>query len=468
MIALSLLFISISAQSQNVGIGTTSPLQKLHVVGSTFLNGNVGIGENIPAFPLSFGPALGDKISLWSNSTNSYGFGIQGALLQIHTDVAGADIAFGYGSSAAFTEAMRIKGNGNIGIGTIAPLQKLHVEGATFLNGNVGIGTATPNAPLSFPPVLGKKITLYPGATGDVGISVQGNLFQIYSDNPSADIAFGYDQGGTMTERMRIKANGNVGIGTPSPAYTLDVVSNTFITGNFSNTATSANYYGLVGSCINTPGYGYGLAGQGGYVGVYGTATLSGTGNRYGIVGEAANGTAAYGIYAFASGAATNWAGYFGGNVYTTGTYSSSDRKLKNAIRPLSGALSIINQLNPSFYTFKTAEYKQMHLPEGIHYGLIADEVQPVLPGIVKKAVQPAAYENHDEKNGKKLSDEVEFNAVNYTEMIPILIGAIKEQQVMIEELKIKNKKNDPQQLQIEKLQKQIDELKKLVEKILK
>ena len=86
--------------------------------------------------------------------------------------------------------------------------------GMNTLNGNikmmglVGIGTATPNAPLSFPATLGKKITLYPGATGDVGMAVQGNLLQIYADHPNADIALGYDQAGVFTERFRVKANG--------------------------------------------------------------------------------------------------------------------------------------------------------------------------------------------------------------------------------------------------------------------
>src|SRR6185503_5694023 len=101
-------------------------------------NGNVGIGTSTPGFPFSFGQALGDKISLWSNSTNSYGFGIQTGVLQMHTDVFSADIAFGYGSSTSFTENMRIKGSGN-----------------------VGIGINSPNAPLAFTNTVGKKISLY-------------------------------------------------------------------------------------------------------------------------------------------------------------------------------------------------------------------------------------------------------------------------------------------------------------------
>ena len=153
-----------------------------------------------------------------------------------------------------------------------------------------------------------------------------------------------------------------------------------------------------------------------------------------------------YGVYGGLSTGAYGWAGYFVGNVYTTGMYQTSDRKLKNDIKSLNGALSIINQLNPSVYTYKTSEYKQMNLPEGLHYGLIADEVQQVMPGTVKKAVRPAEYENHNKLNGKKLSDEVEFNAVNYTEMIPILIGGMKEQQAMIEK----------QQQQINELLKEI------------
>jgi hypothetical protein len=72
---------------------------------------NVGIGTTTPGFPLTFASTLGDKISLWGNAGNHYGFGIQSGSLQIHSDISGSNIAFGYGSSANFTERMRIINN---------------------------------------------------------------------------------------------------------------------------------------------------------------------------------------------------------------------------------------------------------------------------------------------------------------------------------------------------------------------
>ena len=77
-------------------------------------NVNVGIGITNPGFPLNFAGSLGDKISLFGDAGAHYGFGIQNGMLQIHTDIGSSAIAFGYGKSDAFTENMRIQGNGNL------------------------------------------------------------------------------------------------------------------------------------------------------------------------------------------------------------------------------------------------------------------------------------------------------------------------------------------------------------------
>jgi hypothetical protein len=97
---------------------------------------NVGIGTNSPQFPLSFPGTVGDKISLWSDgSSTHYGLGIQSNLFQIFTKTNNNDIVFGYGSSGAFTETMRIKGNGNVGIGTTTPAATLDVNGQVKISG---------------------------------------------------------------------------------------------------------------------------------------------------------------------------------------------------------------------------------------------------------------------------------------------------------------------------------------------
>jgi hypothetical protein len=71
-------------------------------------NVNVGITETNPRFPLSFGAAIGDKISLWSNSANSYGFSIQSSLLQIHRHIL-CRYCFWLWKFGSFAENFRVK-----------------------------------------------------------------------------------------------------------------------------------------------------------------------------------------------------------------------------------------------------------------------------------------------------------------------------------------------------------------------
>jgi hypothetical protein len=104
------------------------------LTGNLTVNGKIGIGNLTPAYPLHFASETGDKISLYGFGSAHYGFGIQDYLLQVYTSRYEEDIAFGYGGSTSFTERMRVRGNGRVGIGTNAPEATLHVRGTTMLD----------------------------------------------------------------------------------------------------------------------------------------------------------------------------------------------------------------------------------------------------------------------------------------------------------------------------------------------
>ena len=246
LIALTLLLFAATAHSQNTGIGITTPRAKLHVFGGAS-------GNTTPFSPLVVESNTNTYINLLSPEGNEtsilFGKPSNAASGGVMYNAFNTPNGFQFRTNGNLTR-MLISSNGDvgIGIGETSPVATLDVARGTALygtavfrgtthlshfnhatnedtyiragknNGNVvlndipggkvGIGTATPNAPLGFPAAVGKKITLYPGATGDVGFAVQGNLLQIYADHPNADIAFGYDQGGVFTERFRMKANG--------------------------------------------------------------------------------------------------------------------------------------------------------------------------------------------------------------------------------------------------------------------
>jgi hypothetical protein len=99
------------------------------------VNNNFGIYNSNPRAPLSFQAATGNKIDLfYTSDVSRYGIGIQGSLMQLYSGSSFDDIAFGYGSSTAFTEKMRIKGNGNVGIGVTNPGSKLEIVQASNSN----------------------------------------------------------------------------------------------------------------------------------------------------------------------------------------------------------------------------------------------------------------------------------------------------------------------------------------------
>lgn len=278
------------------------------------------------------------------------------------------------------------------------------------------------------------------------------------------------------TEIMRVTSGGNVGIGTAFPSYKLQVQGVDYgIYGSAGTIGVAGNgYYGVYGS--SNTGYGVfglgsgsgttGVQGQADGIGVYGYCISSSGGDGvYGYAGygtgvncESTNGYGSYNysynntaLYAYDANNVSYWAGFFVGDVYSsTGIYASSDRNLKQNIKDFSSALGIIEQLKPKQYDFKhDGVYSKMNLPQGSHYGLIAQDVEKILPNLVKnsKFNMPSGSKDGKRPDSTKGENEsMSFKSLNYTEFIPILIKAVQEQQQTI---------NDQQ--------KQIDDLKTMV-----
>jgi hypothetical protein len=203
--------------------------------------------------------------------------------------------------------------------------------------------------------------------------------------------------------------------------------------------AQSADGVALYGESQPAPNWGIGVTGSGGYRGVQGFANMGGTGNRYGgLFGANSGSLYNYGVYASASGGTGSYAGYFSGNVHVTGTFTNpSDERLKRNIAALDRPLSKVMALRPATYEFDGSQMKVKGLPKGRQIGLLAGDLESVLPELVQE--NPVSNPEDDDKSGK--ASPQTFLSVNYIGLIPVLVGAIKEQQAEIEALKAALKK---------------------------
>ncbi len=104
-----------------------------------------------------------------------------------------------------------------------------------------------------------------------------------------------------------------------------------------------------------------------------------------------------------------------------------SDRNTKDEIKTINHGLQDLLKLRPVSYRYK----KEISPDNRIRLGLIAQEVEEVIPeAVVNDDI------DYDPETGEKIVTKGQYKALNYDQLIPVLVKAVQEQQQIIEEMK--------------------------------
>lgn len=439
----------------NVGIGTTTPANKLHVAGGGI---HVEFGTNEGASlglinPLKTAAGQG---RIWSifNMTGAYGDSLQ----FWQYDTVGC-------AGGTCTSRMTLFDNGNVGIGTMMPGYKLDVQGGQinasgglcisgncktdwsqvggsqwttsgsniyYNTGNIGIGTTSPIGKLE---VAGNLYLEPISSASSRYIGARGWSSPYYGTNPNNGFAgleieridvpgehklhllASWDGLAQDPRRVTIRGNGNVGIGTTTPGAKLEV--NTWA----SYAPPGINpLLNLVGGYAGNNGQGHSIDFHINTLDYYpasriiSTMSTGGggelqfhTSSWYPTTPAAARMTITSGGNV---GIGTTSPGYTltvnGSSWTSSGAWSGSDIRWKKNVMPLNAVLGKILKLNGVNYEWEKDKFKAINFSDGKQIGLIAQDVEKVFPELVR-------------------TDDEGYKAVSYERLSVLLMKAVQE-----------------------------------------
>jgi|GEM_PF-1454342 len=372
--------VAIGHQGGNVGIGTSSPAAKFHVMGdirfefgspadgdvlsydatsgnlewSAMSGGGGGASALNDLSDVNASPAMGDVLSwdgsMWVASTLSGG--------------GGSDTDWVQGSGTLTSEAGAYVGIGdeNVGLGS------LEIDGGAS----------------SDVPALTALYTL-----NDEGFSMIGEMF---ADSTAMDSS------------ARV---GVYGTTTVVPAGSAIIGSGVEGDAQGGQQALGVFGYAAFGDSLNA--------------GVFG-------------VGDSIGGPSA-GVYGRCLDVVLDWGGFFAGDIGTTGSlFELSDARLKTNVEEVKNGLALVKELRPVTYNYQSNPHIDMN-ENRMQYGFIAQEVEDIMPGSTKAFQTPSTEFTRDEEGHLRpvARESAEYKALNYTQLIPVLTQAIQEQQEIID-----------------------------------
>ena len=360
------------------------------------------------------------------------------------------------------TTRLYINSDGDLGVGTLNPEYITHIEGPNVSSGG---GTATvcitddstayngtnPGGGITFRGVYNSS-----GSTTNFG-TIQAVKANTTDGDYASDIIFTTrSNGGNLTEAMRIDNANRIILNNGSPikwggsgslGYIYGGSSGDTVIGSYDDIYLNSNwvrFFNASNGSSGTTEYARIAINGNWFTGPIG---VGGSSSNYGSSGQVltSNGNAAPSWQTPSSGGySANFTGY--ANAFSVGTSSTggqgelratgniiayySDERLKDFHGKIENAVDKVKQLNGYYFSEndKAKEYGYENQDKK-QIGVSAQEVEKVLPEIVSQAPFDIA-EDGTSKSGE------DYKTVDYEKLVPLLIEAIKEQQIQIDCLK--------------------------------
>jgi len=476
------------ASNGNVGIGTTSPLAKLHINGAQNL---------LSLTPSSLSGYVGNVASISANMDN---LGTDPTLLKISSTIGLTPKGYLFQATDGHNMFSLVTGGTYRGTGFTTITNGGYVVPTTPFTAYSGYESALLSIGVNsnswwdgHVPLIGSSTNIsISGWTGGSPFQrrVIGSQVVINASNPSAGaVSVGYytDVTGANKNFAFYAENGisyfkdNVGIGTTSPATRLHLHSASGST-TLRITSPASNYAGIQVGATN--GWYFGVDNNEDFVinrdVPLGAGTnvftifasgeprmsrfrrnsgFSGNGSNNdgptNVIIESGNGTSRYNDWP------NNWGGGLstwdicGASTYMSNYISRSDRSFKKNIKELT-----FEELKDKFMALKPVQYYinteelKVDDPDRLRFGFIANDVEKIFPNLVINAGMP--------ENIKR--------GLEYDGIIPILVKIVQEQQHQIEELQMQNEKliKEKEELKAEniKIKNKMEVFEKEIEKV--
>lgn len=394
-----------------MGFGIVTPLNKFHFRGLVRIEDSIGV-TNSPLLILN-GRSNNATIELRTNDTLRTIFGYDQSSKTFNINTLGPVTSsfsvnretkeIGIGTATINDDVINVWGNMNLDgdLNMITPAGKGDIN---FYNPDQNIAFATANnnfhAAMMYmtgtPTSFKRMVLAHSLAFSNWGLQ--------YDDSKDQ-----FDFLGNGNSKLAVNlANGRIGINQATPVYTLDVTGSSRFEGNMGIQATPNSNTLQLGDDVT-----------GGSLGIGSAETIEDAGS---LVLATNSSLVPVSDNSRTVGNSTNrWNAVWA----TDGTINTSDARDKTNIKDLRYGLKEIMQLHPVSFNWK----KQ--IDEGNKLGVLAQEIQKVLPEVVRDYDYVT-----DEVTGQATKVKTERLGVMYSDIIPVLIHAIQEQQAEIEELK--------------------------------